>query len=240
MQRDSVHSVWIGAGIESGVEAAVVVQPRNVIATLSAGHEKIAADDNLSVGLDRDCIYAAVQAGRWIEDRLERAVAIQSRAVGAAHCVDGGEEAAQQNLSVRLQGETTNLSVGSGDTRRESGVETAITIESGDLVAAGPIDGGEKTADDDLPVRLERERTNTAAGGACSGIETCVETTVAVQARHTGAAHSVDGGEESADQNLPIRLYCKGLGGVVRSDCKSAYPDCRRCSAVQSDCVPRH
>ena len=88
------------ADIESCIEAAVRVEPRNIVAGRAVVGCKLAADENSAIRLNRNCPHCAVCACADIEGRVKRAVRVQPRDTVSRCAVESSEEAADKNATV--------------------------------------------------------------------------------------------------------------------------------------------
>ena len=144
--------------------------------------------------------------------------AVAGRCAGAA-AADGREVAAGEHLAVSFEREAPDDVVRA---RIERDVDRSVGIDPADLAAwrgaCAAAQAGEVAADQDLPVRLKRDRIDVDAR---AGIEGRVERAVrvepadAVARRRPGAAAEPD--EDAADEDLAVRLHDDGMHVAVRS-----------------------
>jgi hypothetical protein len=89
----------------------------------------------------------------------------------------------------------------------EGGVETAIGVETDDLMSPADARCGEVTADEDLPVALHHHAIN-AAERIDAGIEgrRAFDAAIGVETRDPAARHSIHTREVSTEKNLPVGL----------------------------------
>jgi hypothetical protein len=105
--QDHDANVRVRPWIEGSIRRSVGVQPTNVTSWSAAERSELSANDDLSIGLNGDGPNVAVRAG--IECRVERSVWVQptdmvSNRRPDASSAERGKEAADENLSIRLQG----------------------------------------------------------------------------------------------------------------------------------------
>src|SRR5678816_3154496 len=97
----------------------------------------------------------------------------------AQHSVHREEFTADEHVAIRLQRDRTNKPVRSS-TWIETAVQTAIGIEAGNVVAIRAIDTGERTADENLAIRLQHDRINSAIC-SCAWIESAVPDSIGIK-----------------------------------------------------------
>lgn len=195
----------IRAAIKRGVDGAVRVEPceRNVrTGGGEAGRLKVrerTPDDNFVVGQHQQRVHGAVRI--WVEAGLDRAaIRIEAGEAVARHRADGGERAADKNLAVGLQREGED---GVVQVRVEGGVERAIGFEAQEPVAreagrgARHLRARERAADQNFPIRLERDRVNLHVGELVAEIrvKTRVGRPVGIETRDAIASRATHAGE---------------------------------------------
>ena len=142
-----------------------------------------------------------------MERSVHGTIRIQPGDVIQGAAVDSGEKAADENLAVQLQSDRTD-----GAIRTSAGIKSrvnrAVRVQSGDVVHVGvAIDGGEIAADDNLAVRLDRHGIDRGVGTQ-AGIESRVQSAVAVEAGNAVDRRAANRRKSAADINL-------GLSGSV-------------------------
>ena len=87
----------------------------------------------------------------------------EARQAIAVRAVDGGERASDEHLAIGLHDDSTDTGV-YARARIETAVQTAIGIETGNVVAVRAVDGGELPADQHLAVGLHRDGVHKGIG----------------------------------------------------------------------------
>ena len=125
-----------------------------------------------------------------IETAVQTAIGIEAGNVVAVRAIDGGEPAPDEHLAIRLQRDRRNGTARYSCARIETAVQTAVGIEPGNAVAVRAVDGGERTADEHLAIRLQRDRRNTIR--SCARIETAVQTPIGIEPGNPVAVRAFD------------------------------------------------
>src|SRR5262245_26927699 len=111
--------------MERDVQRAVTVQAHQVRATEAVEGNKIAANQNLSIVLQRDGEDRTFRTGAHVEGKVHRAIRVEPDYAGTRHTVEGAEGAAHQNLVIALERERVNRSVCTSS-RIEKGIECTV------------------------------------------------------------------------------------------------------------------
>ena len=227
LDEQAVH-VTVGVGIERAVEGAVGVETSesatggNGAISDRLNGAKSAADHDLAVDLDHDAVDGGVGLG--VELGIGVTVDIEAHEAGAnggdaAFGVERGKGATGDDFTVALKGEAEDGGVGAGVV---SGVEGAVGVEAGDVIANRGADRAEGAADDDLAVSLDDDGgdlRSEAAGdvGVKRGVERAVgiEPSEAVARGGSGRVVGLKRGEETADKDLAVGLERDGGDLVV-------------------------
>ncbi len=144
------------------------------------------------------CIAAAADAR--IEARVEGAIRVEpcepvAAVVPVAAASEQGEPAANQDLPIRLDGQTQHVAVRAGI---EARIERAVGVETAEVCDAASCrcrrqDRRERAADQDLPIRLQRERPDIPvfiAAPCRARIEARVERAVGIEPPDAAASCS--------------------------------------------------
>ena len=113
----------------------------------------------------------------------------------------------EQHLSIRLQGRAEDCGIG---IRIKGRVECAVTVHSGNAISCGGrgravrLKRSEASAEQHLPVRLQRDGIHCAAG---VWIESAIEDSGRVDPRDAIAGGSCNCSKGASEQDLPIRLH---------------------------------
>ena len=184
--------------METGVETAIRIEPRHGLAARAVDCGEVAADDHFAIRLQRDRMNHPVRTWARIETAVPAAIGIEPGV------------APNEDLAIRLQRERKACGG-----RIEAAVQTAIGIETAQPVPVRAVDGGDKTGDEHLPIRLQRDRRNTPVR-SCPGIETVVQTPVHIEPGNPAAVRAVETGEAATDKHFPIRLDYDRIDPAVR------------------------
>ena len=218
----------VGLGVELGIGVTVDIEAHEAgansgSAAFGVERGKGATGDDFTVALEREAKDGGVGAG--VVSGVEGAVGVEAGDVIANRGADRAEGAADDDLAVGLDDDGRDLrGEAAGDVGVKRGVEGAVGIEPGEAVARGGsgrvvgLEGRKKTADEDLPVRLERDGGDLVVG---VGVEIEIEGTVGVETGDVvavdfiGGAVGLDGGERAADDDFAIALGGGDEDGAV-------------------------
>ena len=123
-----------------------------------------------------------------------------------AGSVDFPEVAAQENLAVSLHGDAIH---GAENVGVETGVQTAITVESCNVVVRSAVDHREAASHDDPAIALQSQARDGAAvrSAADAGGETLLQAAVGVESRDPAAWDAVHLAEITRKNELAVRLH---------------------------------
>ena len=175
---------------------------------------------------DRDRRVGAVFCHRVIRRReLERARAreratVQPREVLERNVVERSETAANHDLLdaiARLEQDRGNEAV-RAETEVDLRINRTIDVQPRQPAARHPRAPAEVTRQHNLSIRLQRDRVHRVVHAARNRRgERRVERTVRIQARHVVVRHTVVTGEQTAEQNLAVRLEFDRAHRTVRA-----------------------
>ena len=210
LDGDDVDGI-VRLGIELGIGVTVEVEPHEAgthsrLAAFGVERGEGAAGEHFAVTLEREAEDGGVRAG--VVGGVEGAVGVEARDVVAHDGADGAERAADDDLAVGLDHDRGDLrGEAAADIGVERGVEGAVGVETGEVVAvnlvggAVGLDGGKRTADENLAVAL---RGGDQDGAVHVGIEAIVGGGALAKQRrggggeqeHTGAGERARDGTE--------------------------------------------
>ncbi len=226
--RDDEHSNGAGcARVEARVDRAVSVEaadvpPRRCARPAATECREPAADQDLSIGLDRDGANLAVRSG--VEAGVHRTVRVEPADVAprrrAGPAPEAREEPGDDDLPVGLNGQLEDGVVGP---RIEVHVERAVSVEPadpvpGDRARAAAAQHREAAAHEHLAVSLKGQAADLAVRARIeAGIDGAVgvEPADVAPRRRPGAAP--EAGEESADENPAVWLQDQRHDPTVRA-----------------------
>ena len=163
LHRDRINRrVRPGAGAERAVHRAVGVEAGDEILRRAVERGEITADDHLGIRLQRHAEHGVVRAGTGVERGIHRAIDIQPHDEVAVGAVESREEAAHHHAPIGLEGDGPHRAVAAGHAVQERRVQRAIGRQPDDVIAGQVGVSGEITADEQLAVRLQRERLHEA------------------------------------------------------------------------------
>src|SRR5262249_40531695 len=85
--------------------------PRDATARHAANHREVAAEKNVAVGLNDQCVNRAARSRTRIETRVQRAVGIEPRKTATRSSVDLVETSGDKNFSFTLDGDSKDRRV---------------------------------------------------------------------------------------------------------------------------------
>jgi len=198
-------AIETGALGERGVVGAVGVEAGDAVQAGGGdrvGREEAAEQDLAGNGVEGEArdgvVHALGRAGE--KGGIEGAVGIEpADAIGGAAVV-GGEGSADDELAVGgLADDGEDRAAGSA-AGVEGGIEAAVGIEAGEVVAGDAVDPLEEAADDDLAVGLHEDGVD---GEVDRGRERGIERAVGIVARETAVrGEAVDPDEVAGDEEL--------------------------------------
>src|SRR5690349_5168452 len=128
--------------METGVQAAVGIEPGDAAAWHAIVGREIPRQNYLPVARYRDRedkrvfvigrYYLSFATGSRVKARVQAAVWVQPRDAIARSSLDGGEETANHDLAIGLQGHEPNPVARAGD---KAIVQRAIRVQPGDISA---------------------------------------------------------------------------------------------------------
>ena len=201
---------------EGAIHRACAGQPCETGSRRAVHRGECAADENLPAARERNRVHRSVRAGPGVEGCVERAVAVQPRDAGARRAVVKCEVAADQNLAVRLQGHGAHGAV-RARADREAHIHRAVRVHARDAVARHAIDCREKSADDDAPVQLQRQRKHAVVESRAE-VEGVVERAVRIRTAEVGAGDEIIRGEQTAEDDLAVGLRRDRAHRAVRAE----------------------
>jgi hypothetical protein len=221
----------VGLHIELGIRGAVRIQPGE---TCAGGGDAVFWAERGEGTADEDLVAVTKKrqtedrsVGIWVKRSVDGAVGVEPGQVVARRRADRAEGAADDNSAVGLDGDRHHLGhTGTADigverkvysTIRENPRE-AITRGQGRRVRVVRLQLGEKTADDDAAVRLEREGGDVTVR---TGVELEIEGAVRVKAGEIDAVDPVGGAirqngvKRTAHNHFAISLSDGGEDGAI-------------------------
>ena len=174
---------------------------------------KRAADHNAPVGLEREAVDAAVEAGAdgGVECSIGGAVGIDAGDAIEGAAAERGKEAADDNLAVGLDHRRVDLAIEARAVARvETEVEGAVGEVPGQVRARRAVVTVKITADHEATVAEGRDGSDGAVEAGPNGVERGVKSPVGVEPSEVAAGRVVDEMEETSD--IPLAVG-RGLDG---------------------------
>ena len=141
------HLIRAGLHVERWVEAAVAIQPGDVVPFHVVHRGEISGNDDLAIGLQCHRQHRTGHARAWVERGVERPVHIQPRNALTADVVHRSEATAHQHLAVGQHDQRTHETI-----RARAGIEGRVHktagLDAGHAVAHDGVHRREVTADD--------------------------------------------------------------------------------------------
>ena len=159
----------------------------------------------------RQRIDRPVDQGADIKVSIQGSVRIQARHIGGGHAVHVGKVAANGDLAIVADIHRLHRAIGA-QPRREGVVHRAVHIQPGNMMAVRPVEGGEVTADDDLPVGLHGDRIDAAIGPAVGrGDEGSILIAIGQQAHEPPVRIRIKRSKAARHDGLAVRLFREGI-----------------------------
>ena len=156
--------------IEGRVHRAVGIETDNILPSLTVEGGEFTRDQDLSVRLDGHRPDRAGGAQARVEGSVQAAIRIEPRDPVALNAVVGRHQTADDNPATAVQrgagdaGQTLVNAVSDSGLGVKAGVDRAVRIEAGDVIAIGAVVAGEVAADDGLIIRLQHHRVHQRVG----------------------------------------------------------------------------
>ena len=208
------------AGIEVFIHASVRVQAHHVAARLAVDGGEQPYHQHFAVRLQCNPPRGECAAHLRIEAAIDCAICVQPHDLLVELSAHVCERAPRQNLAVGLNDQLRYSMVWSGVERR---VHRAIRVQPRNAGNGQPADVREVAADQDLAVRLHRNRRHPGAeavGGV--GIERCVQRAIDIQPCKAVARLPRHLGEIAAQQQFAVWLDCNDMNGGISAGIETA------------------
>ena len=165
LQGERPKNVHLRARIETAVRTSVGIEPGNSAAVRAVDGGERTPDEHLAIGLQRDrSAIAATDCCAGNESVVQTSVGIEPGDAAAVRAIHRDEITAGEHFAIGLQDDTpdpiSRRGAACACARIETAVQTSIGIEPGNAVSVRAVYSVEITADEHLPIRLQRRPTN--------------------------------------------------------------------------------
>ena len=127
LRDDIAHrGVGPGAGIEGGIDRAVIIDPGDRVAHRAVVRGEAAANQRLAAGQRNDAADVVIGAGADHVTGIERPVDIEPGQAVPHHRVERGEIATDEDAAIRLDGHGVNIVVGTRRAVERRGCEQMV------------------------------------------------------------------------------------------------------------------
>ena len=189
--------IVVHVGQEIGVQAAIAVEARDPVPGHTVHAGKLSPDEDPAGGVIRHATHVIVGTGHAVlKGGVQSAVGVQPGNPVAAHAIDQGEAAANEDFPVRLQGKGVHIAVHG---HSEAGVEGAVGVQARNVRTGQAVHGAEGAANQHLAIRLHDQGVGRDVN---RGIVAGVEGAIAVESGDVGMGRAVGGFKRAADDNL--------------------------------------
>ena len=189
----------------------LVFDPGDEACRLPVDVQKLSCHQDETIPLQGHAADETVRARPHIEVPIQGPVPVQAHDVFHRLPAKTSECASHHDLPVCLEREGPDVGIGFTRPRIETLVQDPIGMKPHQTRVLGPLIAGEKSPDQDLPVRLHRDHFDRAVQediGLRPRNERRVEGAVRVEAAKTAVVGIVvQPGEHAADEDFSIRLH---------------------------------
>ena len=174
---------------------------------------KIARDHQLAAGHRHHRLHTARLAHHGIESAVERTVGIEPRQQLACDTANTGEIAPGQHPTVGgdRHGQYTAIHA-----RRQRGIQRAVRIQPGEVVAGSAMELPERAAEQNFSVGLHGHRLDFVAA-VSAGVEGGIETAVGIEPHVPTDGRAIVGAQITTGVNFAAGRQGQGVDPVVGS-----------------------